>query len=207
MAAVKNARFFIALVVAAFSNAAGGAPVTIKVEGPDQLLLVAPYNLGNSNLLRATLMPREVAPGRLTELLAPAIASAIEACKATDIAAVTLRASSVPDRIGGTNTRYGGLGIYVNLPSNDRKSDGTWYIAPFFSFEGEVITSSGAREPIELFEVTKMGITLGTDGTTQEDFFRASTQAVEASLSRYIPAALPRAVQKALGSHCQLRSR
>jgi len=200
-------RFFAVLVAACVAPAAASAAATIRVEGPDQLLLVGPAHLGNSNLNRATLVAREVAPGRLTELLAPAIASAIEECKATDVAAVTLRASSAPDRIGGTNTRYGGLGIYVNLPSTDRKSEGTWYIAPFFFFEGEVSTSSGAREPIELFDVTKMAVTPGTDGTTQEDFFRSGTPAVEASLSRYVPAALPRAVQRALGSHCQLRSR
>jgi hypothetical protein len=203
---MENARLRFAIVLAAatLAPAAGSAAVTVNVEGPDQLLLVGPAHTGNTNINRSKLVPREVAPGRLTQLLAPAITSAIEECKATDVTAVTLRASGAPDRIGGTTTRYGGLGIYVNLPSTDRNSDGTWYIAPFFAFEGEVSTGSGSREPIELFGVTKMNLTPGTLGTTQEDFFRSDAAAVEASLSKYIPAALPKAVQKALGAHCQI---
>jgi hypothetical protein len=192
----------LSLVAPAIASAA----ITVNVEGPDQVLLVGPSNLGNTNINRATVVPRELPSGRLKELLAPTIAAAIEQCKASDIASITLRASSVPDRIGGTSTRYGGLGIYVNLPSADRKSEGTWYVAPFFALEGEVSTSSGAREPIELFSVSRMAVTAGTDGTTQEDFFRAATPAIEASLSKYIAAALPRAVQKAVGSHCQAQS-
>jgi len=195
---------FCAALLGAFIAPAIAAP-TVAIDGPDQLLLVAPANLGNTNFNRANVDHRQLAAGRLAELLAPTIQSAAEECKAADVAAITLHAQNVPDRIGGTTTRYGGLGIYVNLASADRNSaGGTWYLAPFFAFEGEITTTGGAKEPIELFGLAKV-YPQASDKTTQEDFMRVSTPAVEGSLTKFVAGNLAQAVKKALASHCQVR--
>jgi hypothetical protein len=193
--------FVAALLVSWLVQAAAAADLEVTLEGPDQILLVAPANLANTNFNRATVDARDLAPGRLKQLLAPIIASTLEACKASDVRAITLRATSAPDRIGGTTTRFGGLGIYANLPSNDRSSQGNWFLAPFFSFEGSVTTAAGSTEPIELFDVNK--IFLQNDRTAQEDFFKYRTQDVEASLAKFAAASLPKALRSALSSHCK----
>ena len=180
------------------------AAVEVEFEGPDRLTLVGPSNLGNTNITRARIDMRELAPGRFKALLAPLISSAVEQCNAGDIRAITLHAAHERDRIGETNTRFGGLGIYANLASNDRSSQGNWFVAPFFAFEGSVTTTSGTTEPIALFEVNRIMLN-ATDRTTQEDFFRSRTQDVEASLSKFVAASVPKAVKAALSSHCRAR--
>jgi hypothetical protein len=140
----------------------------------------------------------------LQALVAPVIAAALEQCDAPEVRAITLHAAHERDRIGETNTRFGGLGIYANLASNDRHSEGNWFVAPFFAFEGSVTTTSGTTEPIALFEVNRIMLS-ATDRTTQEDFFASPTQGVEASLAKFVASSVPKAVKAALSSHCRSR--
>jgi hypothetical protein len=198
---VKLQRLLLAAVLA---PALAMAAVDVRIEGPDQLVLVGPSNLGNTNITRAKVDTRDLGPGRLQGLLAPLIASAVEQCNANDIHAITLHAAHERDRIGETNTRFGGLGIYANLASNDRSSQGNWFVAPFFAFEGKVTTTAGATESIELFDVNRIMLS-ATDRTTQEDFFGSRTQDVEASLAKFVATGVPKAVKAALSSHCRTR--
>ncbi|HXF80559.1 MAG TPA: hypothetical protein VN598_16955 [Usitatibacter sp.] len=180
------------------------AAVAVTVEGRDQLVLVGPSNISNTNLNRARIDRRDLEPGSLGELMAPLIVSSLDACGASGIKAVGLHPSEVKDRIGETNSRYGGLGIYANLASDDRNSQGNWFIAPFFAFEGTVTMDDGTAEPIELFNVNRI-LLASSDRTTQEDFFRARTVDVEESLKKFLAASLPQAVRAALSAHCAQR--
>ena len=200
----RIAAFVAILLGLSVGRASAQTAAEINIEGPDQLVLVGPSNLANTNFNRATIVLRDLDAGRLKQLLAPIITASLEACKATDIRMITLRAGTSPDRIGGTTSRYGGLGIYANLASHDRNSQGNWFIAPFFFFEGSVTTTSGSTEQVELFEVNRIFLQQN-DPTTQEDFFKARTQDVEASLAKFATASLPSAVKKALSSHCQVQ--
>jgi hypothetical protein len=192
------------LPAAVLAPALAMAAVDVRIEGPDQLVLVGPSNLGNTNITRAKVDTRDLGPGRLQGLLAPAIASAVEQCNANDIRAITLHAAHERDRVGETNTRFGGLGIYANLASNDRNSEGNWFVAPFFAFEGSVTTTAGTTERFELFDVNRIMLS-ATDRTTQEDFFRSRTQDVEASLAKFVATSVPKAAKAALSSHCRAR--
>lgn len=180
------------------------ADVAVTLEGHDQLVLVGPSNLSNTNLNRAKIERRDLVPGSVKELMAPLIVSSLEACGASGIKAITLHPSEATDRIGGTNSRYGGLGIYANLAANDRNSEGNWFIAPFFAFEGTVTRDDGASEPIELFFVSRM-LLVSSDRTTQEDFFRLRTVDVEESLKKFLAASLPQAVRTSPSTRCAQR--
>jgi hypothetical protein len=180
------------------------ADVSVTVEGRDQLILVGPSNLSNTNFNRAKVVVKELEPGGLKALLAPVIVSSLAECGASGIKAITLHASEAKDRIGETTTRYGGLGIYANLASNDRTSQGNWFIAPFFSFEGSVTADDGTTQPIELAYMNRIFL-LSTDRTTQEEFFGSRTVDVEASLKKFLAANLPNAVRTALSARCAQR--
>ncbi|HEX4332981.1 MAG TPA: hypothetical protein VH040_12630 [Usitatibacter sp.] len=194
----------VAALALGLTSSAARAEVAVTVEGPDQLLLVGPSNLSNTNFNRARVVTRDLPPGRLKEIVAPIVAAAVAECGATGIKAISLHASDATDKIGETNTRYGGLGIYANLASNDRNSQGNWFVAPFFLFEGSVMTDSGAAEPIELVSANRIYLQ-STDRTTQEEFFGSRTADVEASLKKFVAAGLPQALRTALSSHCGQR--
>ena len=181
-------------------NAAAQASVELKLEAPEALVLVGPANLGNTNLNRATIVVRDLDDAWLSHLIEPIVRKTLAQCNAPDVRAINLRAAKSPDRIGGTTGRYGGLGIYANLPSNDRNSGGNWFIAPFLFFEGTLTTSSGATESFELFELDRIFIETGR--TTQEEFFRSRTSDVETALSGFVANNLPKALSTALGKHC-----
>jgi len=193
----------LALLALALSPAQAAATVEFAYDGPDQLVLVSRPNQAGSNINRAALKYRELDHDRVQLLLAPAVASAIDECKPKDIKSLTLRPASVPDRIGETTTRYGGLGIFANLPSASRVSAGNWFLAPFFYLEGTVTTLGGATESIELSEVDR--IMVDVDLMTQEKFIEeARTKDLQDLMVKILGSSLPKALQKALSSHCQV---
>lgn len=180
----------------------GGAAAswTVSYDGPDELFLVGRPNSAGTNTRGAELHSRPLPSGRLNELLAPIVTTALDGCSTNDVRRVVITPTPSPDRIGDTMTRIHGLGIYLNLPLADRVSMGNFYLAPFLIVTVSLQGDNGPLQSVDLYEFSKA--ILDKPSITQESFLDARTGDVEASVAAFVKRQLPGALRKALSPRC-----
>jgi hypothetical protein len=111
-------------------------PMLSMAQAVDELSLVSRPSGVGSNVNRARVEKRPLAPGRMKELMTPYIKSEAACAGFLADAQYTIEAASMPDRIGYTGTRLTGAGLYVGLPeAGVTNARSTAYIAPYIALD------------------------------------------------------------------------
>jgi hypothetical protein len=179
-----------------FASAAG----VFTYQGPDELTIVGRPNAAGTNVRGAHVHARALPAGRVGELLAPAVAAALQGCAMDDVRGIVISPEPMRDRIGETFTRIGGLGLYLNLPLASRVYIGNFYLAPFFAGKISLLGDAGTLQSAELFEFSRTIVE--NPQLTEEGFLDARTADIEETLAIFLKARMPAAIRKALGSRC-----
>jgi hypothetical protein len=194
--------FQICLVPVSLAMCAGAlADLTVKYEGPDILTLVTRANTAGTNARGAAMQVRELPADRLNQVLGPIVAKALEGCAMDGVSRVAIKPAVSLDRIGGTMSRFQGLGIYVNLSLADRVTIGNWYVAPFFSIGVSLLGEADkVQESADLLEFNR--VILDRDVMSQDKFLDAKTADVEATVIAFAQARLPSSLRSAFARRC-----
>lgn len=189
----------LTLLLLATSGAAA-ASWTVSYDGPDELLIVGRPNTAGSNIVRASLHLRPLPSGRLSQLLAPIVATALEGCSMDGVRRIAITPMSSPDHIGETMARIQGLGLYLNLPLANRVSYGNFYLAPFFAITVSLQGDNGPLQSVDLLDYNKA--LLEQPPLTEDGFLAVRTEDLEASIVAFAKTRLPGDLRKALSARC-----
>lgn len=185
---------FIALLLIAATQVDAAAHAVDQV-----YLLSRPAAIGNIN--RAKIDKRELPAGRMNELLGPSIRSAAEGCAAPLKDGFSLEPIEMPDRVGFTNTRFVGAGLYVSMPDAGISKEGYAYIAPYLSFDLKANAPEAKVLPLRLFK----RYDLGTNDFGNSNFLELDTAALENTVKAYADKAIPAAVAEWTQNGCGAR--
>jgi len=191
----------LALAVIALS-----LPMLSVAQAVDELSLVSRPSGVGSNLNRAKVEKRALAPGRMKELMTPYIKSDAACAEFLASAQYTIEPASMPDRIGYTGTHLTGAGLYVGLPeAGVTTGRSTAYIAPYIALDLEVADASGkSRGVIELREFRRYELR-NVDELGDAGFLKLDTPGLEAAVKAYADKAVPAAIERWAQEGCKLR--
>ena len=181
-------------------------PMLSLAQAVDELWLVSRPSGVGSNVNRAKVDKRALAPGRMKELMTPYIKSDAACAEFLANAQYTIEAASMPDRIGYTGTHLTGAGLYVGLPeAGVTTGRSTAYIAPYIALDLEVADASGkSRGVIELREFRRYELR-NVDELGDAGFLKLDTPGLEAAVKAYADKAVPAAIERWAQEGCKLR--
>ena len=181
-------------------------PMLSLAQTIDELSLVSRPSGVGSNVNRAKVEKRALAPGRMKEMMTPYIKSEAACAEFLANGQYTIENASMPDRIGYTGTHLTGAGLYVGLPeagvTNGRS---TAYIAPYIALDLDVADASGrSRGVIELREFRRYELR-NVDELGDAGFLKLDTPGLEAAVKAYADKAVPAAIERWAQEGCKLR--
>jgi hypothetical protein len=181
-------------------------PMLSLAQAVDELWLVSRPSGVGSNVNRAKVDKRALAPGRMKELMTPYIKSDAACAEFLANAQYTIEAASMPDRIGYTGTHLTGAGLYVGLPeAGVTTGRSTAYIAPYIALDLDVADASGkSRGVIELREFRRYELR-NVDELGDAGFLKLDTPGLEAAVKAYADKAVPAAIERWAQEGCKLR--
>ena len=181
-------------------------PMLSLAQAVDELWLVSRPSGVGSNVNRAKVDKRALAPGRMKELMTPYIKSDAACAEFLANAQYTIEAASMPDRIGYTGTHLTGAGLYVGLPeAGVTTGRSTAYIAPYIALDLDVADASGkSRGVIELREFRRYELR-NVDELGDAGFLKLDTPGLEAAVKAYADKAVPAAIERWGQEGCKLR--
>ena len=181
-------------------------PMLSLAQAVDELWLVSRPSGVGSNVNRAKVDKRALAPGRMKELMTPYIKSDAACADFLANAQYTIEAASMPDRIGYTGTHLTGAGLYVGLPeAGVTTGRSTAYIAPYIALDLDVADASGkSRGVIELREFRRYELR-NVDELGDAGFLKLDTPGLEAAVKAYADKAVPAAIERWAQEGCKLR--
>jgi hypothetical protein len=181
-------------------------PMLSLAQAVDELSLVSRPSGVGSNVNRAKVEKRALAPGRMKELMTPYIKSDAACAEFLANAQYTIEPGSMPDRIGYTGTHLTGAGLYVGLPeAGITNARSTAYIAPYIALDLDVADASGReRGVIELREFHRYELR-NVDELGDAGFLKLDTPGLEAAVKAYADQAVPAAIERWAQEGCKLR--
>lgn len=132
--------------------------VPVDFPAGERLAVVSKRASTGTHLARAIVDDRTLKGGGLRKVVEAALAQPLQACTGDGSAGwrVVVKPQVMPDRIGFTNQRLEGAGLYVSLPESGYDGRGNWYLAPFASQVVELQRADGSPlASVDLKEFTR----------------------------------------------------